>query len=314
MKLHQLQALVAVIDHGGIRAAARALHLSQAAVTKALRQLEDEVATPLLRRHSRGVGLTDAGERLLGHARLVTRQLALAEEDLRQTAGEDAGTLRVGLVPLLTMTVLPEAFSWFRQRFRRVQLQFTEGLVARVVPALRDGTLDLGVVAMDESQQLPHGLLTRGLGHVAQCVVARSGHPLHRGGAGAPRLDDCEWLVTSSLLADAATRLAPVFARAGVGAPQRLVSSEAIGTLALLRHTDCVSVLPRMLLGRPETAGIAEVAGCPIQAPALRLILLQRAETPLTPAAEYFAHCLAQVVQRLAGTAPPGARPVKPPS
>lgn len=304
MKLHQLQALVAVVDHGGIRAASRALHLSQAAVTKALRQLEDEVNTPLLRRHSRGVGLTDAGERLLGHARLVTRQLTLAEEDLRQAAGDDTGTLRVGLVPLLTMTVLPEAFQWFQQRFRRVQLQFTEGLVARVVPALREGTLDLAVVATDEGQQLPHGLLAQELGHVAQCVVARSGHPLHRGGPNAPLLQDCEWLVTSSVLADAETRLGPAFSRAGLAAPPRLVSSEAMGTLALLRHTDCLSVLPRMLLGRPETAGIAEVANCPVPAPGLRLVLLQRAETPLTPAAAYFAHCMGQVVRPVVSSPP----------
>ena len=295
MKLHHLQALVAVTDHGGIRAAARALHLSQAALTKSLRQLEDDAATPLLRRHSRGVGLTEAGERLLAHARLITRQLQLAEEDLHQAAGEDTGTLRVGLVPLLTLTALPEVFAWFRQRYRRVQLQFTEGLVARVVPALREGTLDLAVVALDVHQQPGHGLQQRLLRQEPQCVVARSGHALHRS-EGAPALSDCEWLLTSSLLADAGARLQPMFGPAGLPLPTRLVSSEAMGTLALLRSTDVVSVLPRSLLGRPATDGIAEVRNCPLRAADLQLALLQRPETPLTPAAEYFAHCLVQVV------------------
>ena len=58
MKLQQLQVLVAVIDHGGIRAAARQLHLSQAAITKSMRSLEESAGTPLLVRKSRGVGLT----------------------------------------------------------------------------------------------------------------------------------------------------------------------------------------------------------------------------------------------------------------
>lgn len=307
MKLHQLQALVAVVDAGGIRAAARSRNVSQAAITKALRELEADAATPLVLRRSAGVGLTDAGRRLLAHARLVTRQMALAEEELRQAAGEDMGSLRVGLVPLLTMTVLPEAFNWLRQRYRQVQLQLTEGLVARVVPALRDGTLDLAVVALDDARTLGHGVVAREIAHVGQCVVARSGHPLHRASRSTPRLEDCEWLVTTSDLSDAGVRLAAAFASAGLGAPRRMASSEAIGTLALLRHTDCVSVLPRMLLGRPETAGIREVADCPLPAPELRLVLLQRAETPLTPAAEYFAHCL-EVVSRRVAEGPARAR------
>lgn len=303
MKLHHLQALVAVIDHGGIRAAARALHLSQAALTKSLRQLEDDAAMPLLRRHSRGVGLTEAGVRLLGHARLITRQLQLAQDELHQTAGEDSGTLRVALVPLLTLTALPEVFAWFRLRYQRVQLQFSEGLVARVVPALREGTLDLAVVALDAHQQAGHGLQQRLLRHEPQCVVARTGHALHRS-SGAPTLHSCEWLVTSSLLADAGLRLQPMFGLAGLPLPQRLVSSEAMGTLALLRSTDVVSVLPRSLLGRPVTEGIAEVKDCPVRAADLQLALLQRPETPLTPAAEYFVHCLVQVVGT-DGPAPP---------
>ena len=78
MKLHQLQALVAAVEHGSIRAAARELHLTQAALTKSLRQLEEEAGVALLVRKSRGVGLTEAGLRLHARALLVMRQLALA--------------------------------------------------------------------------------------------------------------------------------------------------------------------------------------------------------------------------------------------
>ena len=136
MKLHQFEALVAVVDHGGIRAAARALNVSQAAVTKSMRLLEDEAGMALLVRRSRGVSLTDAGERLLARARVITRQVALAGEDLRQAGGNDAGTLRVGLTPFLNFTALGETFSWFRQRYRNVQLQLIEGLMMRVLPKL----------------------------------------------------------------------------------------------------------------------------------------------------------------------------------
>jgi molybdenum-dependent DNA-binding transcriptional regulator ModE len=131
MKLHQFEALVAVVDHGGIRAAARALHVSQAAVTKSMRLLEEEAGTPLLIRRTRGVALTEAGQRLLARARVITRQVDLAREDLRQAGGDDAGTLRVGLTPYLNFTALGETFGWFRQRYRHVALQFIEGLTKR---------------------------------------------------------------------------------------------------------------------------------------------------------------------------------------
>lgn len=149
MKLHQFEALVAVVDHGGIRAAARALNVSQAAVTKSMRLLEDEAGTPLLIRRTRGVALTEAGQRLLARARVITRQVSLACEDLHQAGGDDVGTLRVGLTPFLNFTALGETFSWFRQRYRNVQLQLIEGLMLRVLPKLRDGTLDIAAVAAD---------------------------------------------------------------------------------------------------------------------------------------------------------------------
>ena len=129
MKLHQLQALVAAVDQGGIRAAARTLHLSQAAITKSLRQLEEECGMALLVRRSRGIDLTAAGERLLERARLVTRQIELAQEEMRQTRGEEEGLVKIGITPFLTLTVLAEAFRWFRLRYPKVQVQLIEGLV-----------------------------------------------------------------------------------------------------------------------------------------------------------------------------------------
>ena len=97
MKLQQLHVLVAVVDTGGIRAASRQLNVSQAAVTKAMKSLEETAGTPLLLRKARGVTLTAAGTRMLARARVIARQVTLAHEELRQTAGEDFGSVRLGV-------------------------------------------------------------------------------------------------------------------------------------------------------------------------------------------------------------------------
>ncbi|MGP3299948.1 LysR family transcriptional regulator [Serratia marcescens] len=107
MKLHQLQALVASADSGSIRAAARHLGLSQAAVTRALRELEQEQALPLLIRTPTGLGFTPYGKTLLAHARLVLNQLEQAQGEMAALRGRTADLVKAAFTPWLMLTVLP---------------------------------------------------------------------------------------------------------------------------------------------------------------------------------------------------------------
>lgn len=294
MKLQQLEALVAVVDQGGIRAAARALHLSQAAVTKSMRLLEEQAGTPLLVRRARGVTLTDAGERLLARARVVSRQVALAREELRQAGGEDRGTLRVGVTPFLTLTALGEAFQWFRQRYRHVELQFIEGLMLRVVPRLRDGSLDLAAVAVDAGDIGDDEFQRQRLLSAPQRIVVREGHPV-LADPSARALAALEWVLTQPLGSALQPRIEAMFAVAGVAPPERVVCCETLAAMTLLRHSDGVSIFPEPLLGHPETRGLVAIDPCPLKPSDIELVLLTQPDVPLTPAAAYFAHCLASV-------------------
>lgn len=291
MKLHQLQALVAVVDHGSIRAASRALLVSQAAVTKSLRLLEEEISTPLLVRRSRGVDLTPEGMRLLARARLITRQMELAHDDLRQARGDDHGNVRVGLTPFLTLTSLGEAFSWFRNRYRKVSVHLIEGLVGRVLPRLRDGSLDIAVVASDAGELRDNEFDSTPIRHLAQCVVAREGHPVLQNPTAAA-LAEYEWLFTAPSSEIARTRLDALYQHTGARAPERIVLAEALAALSLLRSSDVICVLPTPLLGLPEARGLVAVPTTELQPADIDLILLTKPDVPLTPAAAYFVHCL----------------------
>ena len=294
MKLHQFEALVAVVDHGGIRAAARALNVSQAAVTKSMRLLEEEAGLPLLVRRARGVALTDAGQRLLARARVITRQVTLAREDLRQSGGDDAGTLRVGLTPFLNFTALGETFRWFRQRYRNVELQLIEGLMARVLPKLRDGTLDMAAVAADVGELEGDEFIARRLLRAPQRIVVREGYPVLRD-PDARALTALEWVLTQPITGAGRTRIDAMFALAGVAPPSRVVVCETLAAMAILRHSDAVSLFPEPLLGHPETRGIVAIADAPFSPSDIELLLLTQPDVPLTAAAEHFAHCLATV-------------------
>ena len=294
MKLQQLHVLLAVVEEGGIRAAARRLHLSQAAITKAMRTLEEEAGQVLLVRKARGVTLTPAGERLHLRARAIGRQVELAQEELRQAAGEDAGSVRVGITPFLTLAALGPAFNWFRQRYQQVQVQVIEGLLARVLPRLRDGTLDMAAVAADVGDFQSGEFRCQRVLQVQQCVVVREGHPVLRDPT-APALAALEWVATHPIGTGAQPRADAMFALAGVPPPARVVQCDSLAALTLLRHSDAVGVFPRPWLDHPETRGIVTVDNNALRPCDLELLLLTRADVPLTPAAEHFAHCLARV-------------------
>ena len=294
MKLHQFEALVSIVDHGGIRAAARAMNLSQAAVTKSMRLLEEEAGTPLLVRRTRGVGLTEAGQRLLDRARVITRQVALARDDLRQTEGGDRGSLRVGLTPFLNLTALGETFSWFRRRYRNVELQFIEGLMLRVLPRLRDGTLDLAAVAADVGELDGDEFVARRLLRTPQRIVVRAGHPV-LAHPDSRALSALEWVLTQPIRLGGQSRLEAMFTLAGTTPPTRVVVCETLAAMSILRHSDAVSIFPEPLLGHPETRGLVAIDDAPLRPSDIELLLLARPDVPLTPAAQHFAHCLESV-------------------
>ncbi|HSW18564.1 MAG TPA: LysR substrate-binding domain-containing protein [Ramlibacter sp.] len=100
---------------------------------------------------------------------------------------------------------------------------------------------------------------------------------------------------------DRASRLAEMFARAGVAPPARYVVCDALQAFALQRNTDAVSIMPQPLLGNPETRDIVLIEDATIQPFDLELAMMTRPDTPLTPAAAYFAHCIVETCRRVAG-------------
>lgn len=300
MKLHQLQALVAVASQGSIRAAAREMHLTQAALTKSLRLLEEEAGVALLLRQSRGVVLTEAGQRLHARARLVMRQVTLAREDLRQQRGDDEGSVCVGLTPYLLLTVLGEAFRWFRQRYPRIDLRLTEGLVTRVVPGLRDGSIDFAIVA-DSGDVSAQEFATTRLLRERQALVVRAGHPVLQQPTPA-RLAALEWVLPGPFSKGVDGELQAMFARAKVPLPGRITRCDAMAAMTLVRQSDTVSVMPAPLLGQIESRQLVELSVRGMRPPDIELVLLSQPDVPLTPAAACLARCLTDAIEA-------GARP-----
>jgi DNA-binding transcriptional LysR family regulator len=270
------------------------MHLTQAALSKSLRLLEEEAGVALLVRQARGVLLTDAGQRLHTRAKLVMRQLALAEDDLRQYQGQDEGSVCVGLTPYLMFTVLGEAFVWFRKRYPRVELRLVEGLVTRVLPGLRDGSLDFAIVADSGDVSTNEFAATRLLKE-RQKLVVRAGHPVLAAPTAAS-LAGLEWVLPGPFSIGLDAQLQAMFDNAAVPVPHCITRCDAIAAMNLVRQSDAVSVMPEPLLGQIESRDLVAVPSC-MQPPDIELVLLSSPDVPLTPAAAYLARCLTDAIK-----------------
>ncbi len=144
MDLRHLRTLLAIAEFGSFAAAARAVGLTQSAVSLHIRALEEEFGTPLFDRSRRPPTPTPAGRALVAGA----RQIVDLCEEVRASiqGGELAGELELGAVPTILASLLPRALSDFQAAHPRVRIRVVSGLSAELAEMVRRGALDLAVV------------------------------------------------------------------------------------------------------------------------------------------------------------------------
>lgn len=142
MEFRPLRAFVEVVRQGGFSQAARTVFATQSTVSKAVKQLEEELGVPLLERIGHRSLLTAAGEVVYrrGLALLADRQDLLAELD--EIRGLKRGSLRLGLPPVGSSTLFAPLFAIYRQRYPGIEVRLVEHGSAQLAESLRAGELD----------------------------------------------------------------------------------------------------------------------------------------------------------------------------
>jgi DNA-binding transcriptional LysR family regulator len=146
LNANRLRVLKEVAHRGSFSAAAEALSYTQSAVSQQIAALEAEAGMTLLERRPRGVGLTAAGQMLMGHAEGVLAGLDAAEAALGAIAGLRGGRLRMASFPTAGATLMPLAIATFRELHPGVELTLAEGEPEQIAPRLRAGELDLALL------------------------------------------------------------------------------------------------------------------------------------------------------------------------
>src|SRR3989454_5325166 len=143
MELRHLRYFVAVADAGNLTVAAqRILHTSQPSWSRQIRDLEDEVGTPLLTRRARGVDLTPAGRAFLDHARSVLSQVEAASEAARRVAGPAKPCFAMGFLTGHELTWMPEALRILHDELPNIDVMISSQYSPQLASALVKGNVD----------------------------------------------------------------------------------------------------------------------------------------------------------------------------
>ncbi|AOI73537.1 LysR family transcriptional regulator [Burkholderia ubonensis] len=296
MKYHQLKAFVTVADEGSIRAAARRLNVSPAALTKAVKELEHALGVSLVVRTARGVQLTGFGQQLQVRARLIVAEMQRARDDIEQAQGATTGSVAAAITPAAAVTILPDAFRAFRRRFPVARVSFIEGFPGVALPRLHDGSLDFAVaVVVPEllAAEFDHAELyaSRSL------IVARNGHPL-ASATSLAELVDADWLMNPS--PESSTQaLFNCFVAHGLPVPSRIVECPSFGLAhSLMTGSDLLASMPEQLLDAEWARDRLVVLPIRDRLPAVSVQVVTRRDSPLTPAASMLLDCLRDSARR----------------
>lgn len=294
MRLSQIHHFVAVAQHGSLRGAAQAVGVSQPAITKSIRQLEDELQVRLLQRTARGAVPTLAGKAFLARARVIQAELRKVEEEVEALRG-GSGAVSFGIAPAACMLLVPEAVTQFRRRFPRASVRIVEGVNSALLPLVRDETLDFSVGQAAE-QRTDRSLRFKPLFRLALSVVGRQGHPL-REATSLARLAEASWLVFYPIGTGA---LAKAFKAAGVPVPATTIQCESYASaLALIAKTDTLGLIAPQMLDEPYAQ--RNLLRIPVREtlPAPLVGMHLRSDAPLTPAAAAMAQAVSASARRL---------------
>lgn len=284
VKDHQLRAWLKVAELRSIRAAARSLHLSQAAVTKAIKELEIELDAPLLTRSPQGIAVTECGEHLTVRTRLAQAQLALARQDIRQLLSGAQARVAVGVTPMVMLSVLPEVLAEFQASMPAARLKVSEGLLASVQPALRNGTLDFALASRMRDGGGGHEFTFEELRPLEFMIACRKGHPLSR----ARRWDDirhCDWLLNVSGGSHTEAFLQGLRAH-GVPEPARVIECDTFGVMwNLMTRSDALIICPAGMLNVKPYGDEARRIRADVPMPVASIGIMTLEGTPLSLAA-----------------------------
>lgn len=278
----ELNAFLNVARLGSVGAAATALSLTQPAVSRTLRKLEQQLGVQLFLRHSTGMELTEFGQSLLPHAALLETGLHRALEEIDFLRGASKGIARVGILPSLVPDILPVVLHNMRVKLPGIQLHVVEAPNHQLTRALLRGEIDFAIAAVPPD--LSVDIRVTALVNDEICIVARATHPIMSRKSPTQK-ELCEYPWALQERGGLIWRyFQALFANVNLEPPVVTLTANSVQTLkSVIISSDLITMLPRISIRNEEKNKV--LRPIPLRAARWRrqLAVLRRANGSMLP-------------------------------
>lgn len=179
LTVRQLLVFKTIVEEGGFRRGAEALHTSQPALSNTIKALEDALGIPVFYRTTRSVRLTEAGRELFNRTGQIfdlLEETSLATQDVAAGRG---GAITISYVDFAILGPLPEILESYRAINPRIQIKIGFGATLKQIEQVKNGHVDVGFI-MDIDTRLPQGIERRQISLESLVVILPPSHRLAR--------------------------------------------------------------------------------------------------------------------------------------
>jgi len=256
MELNQLRHFLTAARLHNLTLAARELDISQPALSKSIRLLEQQLGAVLFERGRFGVRLTRMGEAVLMHSQAIEAQTQSLKTQVEGLKRGHAGLVRIGCGASAATALIPVALSRFAKKRPDVKFNVLYGLNRSLLPWVRSGDIEFAL-SFAPTFSGDSDLIYEPLYNEIGCIVARKDHPLAgTRSVSTARLAGCKWVLSQSLPLD---RLwfQNIFLSRGIDPPDVTVETDSTVLMqSLVASSDFVTILPRDLLSQGAEQGL----------------------------------------------------------
>lgn len=295
-KINQLRNLRAIINHGGMRAAATALGQTQPALTRSINELERILGTRLLVKGESGVVLTKTGKAFEARMNGILNELERAMDEVKQIEKISHGEVVFGCSHLPAFDVIPELITDFKRQHKDARITVIEGQFSELVSALRLGKMDFYVgntLDLSSKEFISEHLMT-----LEFSIMGRKNHPL-KNSRSLSELQGAKWFlpaVTFGYYNDVESFIFPD----GNLSESTVIYGDSISIARkLIFDHDYLFAGPTTMIDEPSCQGLLETIPINEKLPVSQYSLIFRKTHILTPIVERFIEAIRLVYREL---------------
>jgi LysR family pca operon transcriptional activator len=287
LKFRHLRVIDAIVTHESILQAAKALGLSQPALTKSLQEVEEIVGARLFDRHARGADPTAFGLTIAASARRLLAEIGRLEDEFDALEGGDGGPVVIGALPVAAAGVLPGALARLKISRPDIEVRVIQGRTEELISQLTLREIDLVIGRLYELPQ-DDGLVRAPFYSEPISVLARHDHPVFASGEPTPAALADYSLVLPTVSQRVGQEIDVLLAEMGIAPHQPLRSSSVAMIREILYATDSLGVIPHMMLAGDLMRGTMRLLPLPATCRPRPAGLIRRGDTPLLRNAQAF--------------------------